>query len=196
MTLNITRRARIICVAIFSTVGAVTHAGAAHADEGVTLCDNAAPIALAKRPAAAISYAPRHPSIYRHRVPAMLRKPAPEVGCTPESLSAAASPLSVPAVGEAPEPVVAEAISPVPMETPLAVEAPETVVAEVIPPVSVETPQGAIAAAAAGGLPAAAIPIGMLAAYIGLCVVGHSCGGDSGTVGGQPVSTTGTTGTY
>ena len=211
-------RAWMISFSLALAVGAVMYAGTAHADEGVTWCaPHAAPMVLAKPPAAAISYAPHHPSIHRHRVPAMLRKPAPEVECTPESLPAAVSPLSVPAVAEAPVPVAAEATplvsmatppaagAPVPVAaeaiplvsvaTPSAAVAPVPVVAAAIPLVSMATPQGAIAAAAAGDLPAA-IPIGLLATYIGVCLVGHACGGQSSTVGGNSVSTTGTTGTY
>lgn len=194
---NPTRRARIIRVAIVSAVCAVMHIGAAHADEGVTWCADATPLVVAKRPAAAISYAPHPAPIHRHRVPAILRKPAPEVGCKPGLLPAAVSPLSVPAVGEASEPVVAEVIPPVPVVTPLAAEASETVLAEVIAPVAIETPQAAIAAAALGDIPAA-VPIGVLATYLGVCVVGRACGGHSGTLGGQSATTgtTGTTGTY
>lgn len=211
-------RAWMIGVSLALAVGAVMCAGAAHADEGVALCAHtAAPMVLAKRPAAAISYVPHHSLIHRHRLPAMLRKPAPEVGCTAESLPAAVSPLAVPAVAEASEPVVAGVIPPVSMATPPAVEAPVPVVAgvipavsmatppaaeaagpvvaEVIPPVSMETPRAAVAAAAVGDPKLAALPLLALATGIAICVVGHACGGHSSTTGGHSVSTAGTTGT-
>jgi len=238
VSLNPTRRARIICVAIVSTLGTVMYASAAHADEGVTWCaPHDAPIVLAKRPAAAASYAPHHALIHRHRVPAMLRKPAPQVKCTPATLPALMLPPGVPAVADAAEPIVggvippvypaipaayaedpvvggaippvalatpaADAaepvvggvIPPVALATPAAAEAAAPVVGGAVAPVSTVTPEGAMAAAAVA-VPVAAVPIGMLAAYIGLCVVGHACGGSSGTVGGNSIATTGTTGTH
>ncbi|MCY0385836.1 hypothetical protein OVY01_00985 [Robbsia sp. Bb-Pol-6] len=197
-TATLPAQAWMIGVGLALAVGAVMYAGAAHADEGLTTCADAAPTVLAKRPAAGISYAPHHP-IHRHHVPAVLRKPAPGGGCTLESLPAAVPPLSVPAVADASDP--AEVIPPVPAAmsllsaAPAVAAVPDPVVPAAIAPVSMETPRGAVAAAALGDPKLAAVPLLVLATGIAVCVVGHACGGHSSTTGGHSVSTAGTTGT-
>lgn len=163
-------RAWVIGVGLAMAIGAVIYAGAANADEGISGCADIAPIVLVKH-SAAISYAPHHTLIHQHRLPAALRKR--EVGCTAETLPEAVAPLSVPAAEEVAAPVAAD----------------------VIPPAAVETPRGAVAAAAVGDQRAAALPLAVLVAYIGVCVVGRACDEHSGTTGGHSISSAGTTGT-
>lgn len=189
-------RAWMIGVGLVFAVGAAMHAGAAHADEDLTLCDHTAvPAVLAKRPAAGISYAPRRLATHRRHGPAALRKPAPEVGCTAASLL----PAAVPMAAAATTPVAPAVIPPAPASMSLLAAPPlpaatDPVVADAVP-AALATPNTAVAAAAAASPNLVAVPLGLLAAGVAICFISHGCGGHSGTTGGHSLATAGTVGT-